>query len=65
MSPTISHRPPAHSCRTAAVAGAFWLTQEITVANLGPNRRIGDAFHPDRPLKPSGLIGPVQLLEEK
>ena len=50
---------------------------EIEVANLWPNRMIGDAASPDRkftqttyrpykpkdPLLPSGLIGPVRLME--
>ncbi len=53
---------------------------EIEVVNLWPNRLIGDAglpaeeqrtrtniqtFKKDSPLKPSGLIGPVHLLEEE
>ncbi len=53
---------------------------EIEVANLWPNRLIGDAglpakeqrtrtnirtFKQDSPLKPSGLIGPVNMLEEE
>jgi hypothetical protein len=51
-------------------------TLEIEVANLWPNRMIGDARHPERtyaqttyrpyspdhPLLPSGLLGPVRLL---
>ena len=50
---------------------------EIDVANLWPNRMIGDAASPDRkftqttyrpfkpgdPLLPSGLLGPVRLLQ--
>ncbi len=53
---------------------------EIQVANLWPNRLIGDAglppeqqrtrtnirtFKNDSPLKPSGLLGPVNLIEEE
>ena len=52
-------------------------TLEIEVANLWPNRMIGDAASPERkyaqttyrpfkagdPLLPSGLLGPVRLLE--
>jgi hypothetical protein len=51
-------------------------TLAIEVANLWPNRMIGDAGNPDRaytqttyrpyqadyPLLPSGLLGPVRLL---
>ena len=60
--------------RAARVAGN---TLEIEVANLWPNRMIGDAAAPDRPytqttyrpykagdaLLPSGLLGPVRLLK--
>jgi hypothetical protein len=52
---------------------------EIEVANLWPNRMIGDATFPDQkftqttyrpfkagdPLLPSGLIGPVKLLQAR
>ena len=55
-------------------------TLEIDVVNLWPNRLIGDAslppeqrltvtnmrkFTPKTPLLPSGLLGPVQILEQK
>jgi len=54
-------------------------TLEIEVANLWPNRMIGDARSPDKtytqttyrpyeashPLLPSGLLGPVRLMEPK
>ena len=71
-------KPSQVDITAAAKAGANEL--EVTIVNLWPNRLIGDAslppeqrrtvtnmrkFMPQTPLLPSGLIGPVKVLETK
>ena len=73
---TVWHAPWRLNIATAVHKGANRL--EIRVADTWVNRLVGDAqpgakpitwtamptYRPDAPLRPAGLIGPVQLLEE-
>ncbi|UAK26626.1 glycoside hydrolase [Sphingomonas nostoxanthinifaciens] len=74
---TLWHAPYRIDIGAAAHKGANLI--EVNVANLWANRLIGDAqpgvtkvafvaaptYLPDAPLRPSGLIGPVTLIEQR